>query len=58
MLVRSFDTFGATFKKFKYVALKLFNRDLVEDYEKKMKKLANFIRDMVDKYGKTVFTDF
>lgn len=58
MLVRSYDTFGATFKKFKYLAYKLFKRDMIDEYEQKMRKLATEIRGAVDKFGKTVFSDF
>lgn len=55
--MRSYDTLGATFKKFKYLALKLFKRDMIDQYEQKMRELSRVIRGGVEKYGKTVFNE-
>lgn len=58
ILVRSYDTLWTTFKKFKYMAMKVFKRDLVDEFEKQMRRLAVGIREAVERHGKSVFVEF
>lgn len=57
-MVRGLDSLGHAFKKLKYLFLKLFKRDSLDLYEKKVRELARHIRTAVDKYGKDVYNDF
>ena len=58
IMVRSVDSLGQTFKKLKYMFIKVFKRDLLDTYEKNMRELSRAIRSAVDKFGGSVFTDF
>lgn len=58
VMVRSVDSLGRTFKKLKYMFVKVFKRDLLDTYEKNMRNLSRAIRSAVDKFGGTVFEDF
>lgn len=57
-MVRGLDSLGHSFKKLKYLFLKLFKRDSLDLYEHKVRELARHIRNAVDKYGKDVYNDF
>jgi hypothetical protein len=58
MMVRSVDSLKRTFKKLKYLFIKVFKRDLLDTYEKNTRELSQNIRSAVDKFGETVFPDF
>lgn len=58
LLVRSYDSLGRSWKKLKYLLLRVFKRSIYTRFEEKKKELSSMIVKMVDEYGEKVIEDF
>lgn len=57
-MMPSVDTLNHTWKKLKYLFLRLFKRSSVKTFNKTRITLAEKVRDMVKQYAEKVFPDF
>ena len=57
-LVKSFDSLGRSFKKLKFLFVRIFKRSVYTEFDKTRKELSKDILGLVDKYGAEVIEDF
>ena len=57
-LVKSFDSLGRSFKKLKFLFVRIFKRSVYTEFDKTRKDLSKDILGLVDKYGAEVIEDF
>jgi glycerol-3-phosphate O-acyltransferase/dihydroxyacetone phosphate acyltransferase len=58
LMVKSYDSFGRSFRKLTLLFLRLFRRSIYDEFNQKKKQMSNKITELVDKYGGEVFEDF
>ena len=57
-LVKSFDSLGHSFKKLKFLFVRIFKRSVYTEFDKTRKKLSKDILGLVDKCGAEVIEAF
>ena len=58
VFVQSYDSLGRSWRKLKYLFMRLFKRNIYTEFEEKKRKFSRKIVDMVDQYGDEVIEDF
>jgi hypothetical protein len=58
LFVKSYDSLGRSWKKLKFMFLRIFKRSIYTEFAERKKELGSKIVHLVDEYGETVIEDF